>query len=115
MTKKEQQELQQLKYDLEMVKALSWPNFDYPTPIPVEELQSLPCNAYREGYTFNVHTCCVEKVWFNALQMYTTNPDTHTTYQSGSRIVALFWRTKKEACQALIIEMAKAYGTCHGL
>lgn len=115
MNKKEQAEMQRLRDDLALVRAMRWP--DYPRPSPVNR-EWIDANLVDGGEQYGRRQKVARGWFYNAYlgsisghgvsygcssgMSHNTHGDTTTTQQMGR-----MYATKREALQALRLELTE--------
>lgn len=107
LTKKEQAEFKQLREERDLARALSWPTFPKPLPLPPAKEGEVIA-----GWSINVFAARVEQQWCRANTNYTSDPrkdKTHGWQSGGSQEQVTLYATEAEAYQALFHELAEKY------
>lgn len=106
LTKAQQEELDTLRRECEMAKALSWPNFPKPTPIPFPPYGD-SLEKYSHGWACNRHSGRVYEAWNSYCYGYTRNPSKPDP--CGSQTKETIYATESYAYLAMYHEMARDF------
>lgn len=106
LTKAQQDELNTLRKEAELAKALSWPNFPKPQPMKLPE----DWDEMQHGWACNAHAGKVREQWRNRHAHYSSKPDDENEYSTGSQgSGGDMYVTEREAWLALFHETARLY------
>ena len=112
MTKKEQAELQRLRDDLDLARAMRWPDYAQPAPMTEAEIKA---NLVEGGLKYGSRQM-VARGWFCAAStgrvtygcssglFHSREGDTTNTQNMG-----VMYATKADALRAMRIEMTQAF------
>ncbi|ABS14238.1 hypothetical protein Oant_1522 [Brucella anthropi ATCC 49188] len=111
MNKTEKAEMERLRHDLALSRALRWPSYPSPSPMTRDDIEASKCDVVARfgtsskvarGYFANVHSIRVDKGWSDGFRHgYSDNSST----QGMGRL----FRTDVEAWQYLRHEVTVRY------
>lgn len=102
MTKKEQAEMDRLRREAAMAKALAWPTFEKPEAMQREHGTTI------HGWWFNQYSRVVAEGWADVF-FYTGDPKDTTKCRGGRQNHDPLYATESDAYRAMIHELAREY------
>lgn len=115
MTKKEQQMLDDLRKACDYARALRWPEYELPKPMPPDEVRAkmvTPCMRYgkeslcTKGWSYNEYSRLVMPIWSDGVYHTTSDP---TNGGQWSHNAGTLYRTKADALRALRLALTISY------
>lgn len=112
MTKREQADMRRLRDDLALARAMRWPDYPNPAPMPQAEIKA---NLVEGGERYGRRQK-VARGWFcnayNGSLTYGCSDGTHHDSRgdtTGTQGMGIMYRTKADAARAMRLEMTEKF------